>query len=267
MYRVEIAKAARRWRTWVMAAGFVAIPTLIVVALVLTSEPPEPGEGPPFLRLVEINGVFASLVGLSVIQPFFLPLATGLLAGDAIAGESSAGTLRYLLVRPVGRVRLLGVKYASVVTQVVAAIVIVALTGLAVGGLAYGIGPLPTLSGTTLAVGPALLRVAGAGLYLALGMAGLVAIGLLFSTLTDSGPGATAATVGTYIVMQVLDALPALRIIHPYLLSHNAVAFADLFRSPVALDGITRGVIVDAGYILVFGALTLALFSRKDVTS
>ncbi|MBA2272530.1 MAG: ABC transporter permease subunit [Actinobacteria bacterium] len=267
MFRVEMAKAARRWRTWVLAAGFVAIPTLIVVALVLTSEPPEPGEGPPFLRLVEINGVFASLVGLSVIQPFFLPLATGLLAGDAIAGESSAGTLRYLLVRPVGRVRLLGFKYVSVVTQVVAAVVIVALTGLAVGGLAYGIGPLPTLSGTTLAVGPALLRVAGAGLYIALGMAGLVAIGLLFSTLTDSGPGATAATVGIYIVMEVLDALPALRIIHPYLLSHHAMAFADLFRSPIALDGIARGVVVDAGYILVFFALTAMLFSRKDVTS
>lgn len=267
MYRVEMAKAVRRWRTWILGAGFVAIPTLIVVALVLTSDPPEPGEGPPFLRLVEINGVFASLVGLSVIQPFFLPLATGLLAGDAIAGESSAGTLRYLLVRPVGRIRLLLVKYASVVTQVVAAIVIVALTGLAAGGLAYGIGPLPTLSGTTLAVGPALLRIVGAGLYVALGMAGLIAIGLLFSSLTDSGPGATAGTVGAYIVMQVLDALPALRIVHPYLLSHYAMAFADLFRSPIALDGITRGVIVDAGYILFFLALTVLVFSRKDVTS
>ncbi len=267
MYRVEMAKAVRRWRTWILGAGFVAIPTLIVVALVLTSDPPEPGEGPPFLRLVEINGVFASLVGLSVIQPFFLPLATGLLAGDAIAGESSAGTLRYLLVRPVGRIRLLLVKYASVVTQVVAAIVIVALTGLAVGGLAYGIGPLPTLSGTTLAVGPALLRIVGAGLYVALGMAGLIAIGLLFSSLTDSGPGATAGTVGAYIVMQVLDALPALRIVHPYLLSHYAMAFADLFRSPIALDGITRGVIVDSGYILFFLALTALVFSRKDVTS
>ena len=267
MFGVEIAKATRRWRTWILAAGFVAIPTLIVVALVLTSEQPEPGEGPPFLRLVEINGVFASLVGLTVIQPFFLPLATGLLAGDAIAGESSAGTLRYLLVRPVGRMHLVGVKYASVVIQVIAAIAIVALTGLAAGGLAYGIGPLPTLSGTTLAVGPALLRIAGAGLYLGLGMAGLVAIGLLFSMLTDSGPGATAATVGVYIVMQVLDALPALRIVHPYLLSHHALAFIDLFRSPIALGGIARGLIVDAVYILVFLALTAVLFSRKDVTS
>ena len=42
--------------------------------------------------------------------PFFLPLTVGVVAGDTIAGEASLGTLRYLLVRPAGRSRLLLVK-------------------------------------------------------------------------------------------------------------------------------------------------------------
>ena len=34
-------------------------------------------------------------------------------AGDAIAGEASHGTLRYLLIAPAGRIRLLIVKYLA----------------------------------------------------------------------------------------------------------------------------------------------------------
>ena len=45
--------------------------------------------------------------------PLFLPLTVGVVAGDTIAGEAGQGTLRYLLVAPAGRVRLLVVKYVG----------------------------------------------------------------------------------------------------------------------------------------------------------
>ena len=32
--------------------------------------------------------------------PLFLPLAVGVIAGDAVAGEANVGTLRYLLATP-----------------------------------------------------------------------------------------------------------------------------------------------------------------------
>ena len=45
----------------------------------------EPTEETPFLFPIVSNGLFAGLSALSVIQPYLLPLATGMLAGDAIA--------------------------------------------------------------------------------------------------------------------------------------------------------------------------------------
>ena len=84
------------------------------------------------------------------MQPFFLPLGTGLLSGEAIAGEASAGTLRYLIARPTGRRRLLLSKFAAVMTQVAAAIGWLLLVGLVAGSIRFGLGPLPTLSGTTI---------------------------------------------------------------------------------------------------------------------
>ena len=71
-------------------------------------------QGPTFLAQVTHNGVFAALAGLTITLPVFLPMAVAVVAGDAIAGEGGLGTLRYLLVRPAGRSRLLAVKATTV---------------------------------------------------------------------------------------------------------------------------------------------------------
>ena len=78
MYRVELAKAFHRWRTWLLAAAIGGIPVIIVFALKVS--PPAPGgaeDAPPFLFQIASNGLFAALTALAVVQPFFLPLATG----------------------------------------------------------------------------------------------------------------------------------------------------------------------------------------------
>ncbi len=266
MFRVELAKAARRWRTWLLAAGGAAMPILIVVSLLL-SDPPGPGEGPPFLSLVVHNGLFASFTSLVLVVPFFLPLATGLLAGDSIAGEASNGTLRYLMVRPVGRTRFVLAKFGSVMALVVAGVLVLIAFGVAAGGLAYGLGPVPTLSGSTLSFAGGLVRLLAAGGYVALSMAGLAAIGVFISTLTDSGPGAAAATVIVAIVSQIVDALPSLSAVHPYLLTHQWLAFGDVVRSPVAWGSIESGVLIGLSYTAVFLLAALARFSRRDVTT
>ncbi len=64
-------------------------------------------------------------------------MAIGVVAGDAIAGEANAGTLRYLLVAPTGRTRLLLTKYATVIAFCLAATLAVAVSALAVGALLF----------------------------------------------------------------------------------------------------------------------------------
>ncbi|MFB3738801.1 MAG: ABC transporter permease [Candidatus Velamenicoccus archaeovorus] len=268
MYRVELIKAARRWRTWLVAAALGAIPVLIVVALKVSPPTGAGGEeAPPFLLQVVRNGLFAPLTGLAVIQPFFLPLAAGLFAGDAIAGEAQAGTLRYLLVRPVGRAHLVLAKYAGAMTLLGTMLLWVVAVGTVAGAIVFDLGPLPTLSGTTLSTGAAFLRIVGAAVYMSLAVSGIVAIGTFVSTVTDSGPGATVATVILGIASEVLDNLPSLDAIHPYLPTHGWLAFVDLFRFPVAWGGIRGGLLGSLGYTVVFVGAALVWFGRKDVAS
>ena len=174
-----------------------------------------------------------ALTGLVVIQPFFLPLATGLFAGDSIAGEAQGGTLRYLLVRPVPRSRLVLAKYASAMTLLATMLALVAVSGIVAGGIVFGLHPLVTLSGTTLTMSASVLRLLATAGYMVLAVSGLAALGVFISTLTDSGPGAAVATIILAITSEILDNISSLHAIHGLLPTHGWQAFIGLFRTPV----------------------------------
>src|SRR5436309_10515800 len=139
VFRVELTKATRRWRTLLLAAAFGGIPVVIAIAVNVSAPTAQGGDAPPFLIQIVRNGLFAPLTGLAVIQPFFLPLATGLFAGDAVAGEAQAGTLRYLLVRPVARTRLVLGKYGAAMALLGILLLWVVGCGAFWGGVVFGV--------------------------------------------------------------------------------------------------------------------------------
>ena len=98
-------------------------------------------------------------------------------------------------------------------------------------------------------------------------MAGLAAIGLFLSTLTDSGLGAAVATMALAITSQIVDGLSSLHAVHPYLFSDRWFAFVGLFRSPVEWGEILSGLFVDGVYVAIFLGAAVWVFWRKDVVS
>src|SRR5215218_9394117 len=142
MIVVELRKMFRRPRTWATIAVLNALPVLVAVLLVLTDLAPRPGEGPVFLSAVLSNGTLYPLAALAIVLPLFLPIAVALIAGDSVAGEAQAGTLRYLLARPAGRTRLLVAKLVSILVFVLVTVVVVAVIGYLVGRLLFDVQPL-----------------------------------------------------------------------------------------------------------------------------
>src|ERR687885_777436 len=125
LLRSELGMVFRRRRNLVLLVVLALIPALIGTAIKLSSNSPDPGEGPPFIDRIAGNGLFLSLTAMVVVLPLFLPLAVSVVAGDSIAGEANLGTLRYLLVVPVARLRLLLVKYAGVLAYCLVAALLV----------------------------------------------------------------------------------------------------------------------------------------------
>ncbi|WP_253259457.1 ABC transporter permease [Subtercola boreus] len=262
----ELAVLFRRRRTWVMLAALALIPVLVAVAVRLSSAGSS-GRGPAFIGQISENGLFVALVALTICIPLFLPLTVGVVAGDTIAGEASLGTLRYLLVSPVGRTRLLVVKFVAAMAFCLAATIMVVLAGVLIGAALFQIGPVTLLSGDTIGVGDALLRALLIAAYVTVSLLGLTAIGMFISTLTDVPVGAMAATVVISILAQVLDSLPQLDGLHPWLFSHYWLNFADLLRQPIEWSSFGSNALLQLGYVVVFGALAYGRFASKDVLS
>ena len=264
-YRSEVTLILRRRRNLALLAVLSVVPIIIGMAVYLST--PRGGEGPPFLGQITGNGLFLVFTALTVALPVFLPLVVAVVAGDSIAGEAGGGTLRYLLTVPVTRSRLLLVKTLAVASFIALAVLVVAVVGLVTGAVLFGLGDLTLLSGDTIGLGNGLLRALGVSAYVTLALFGLAAGGLFISTLTENAIAAMATTLGLVVLSALLDAVPQLSVIHPYLLTHNWLGFGELLRGSVDTTSLMRWSGLHAAYAAVFLSLAWSRLSTKDITS
>lgn len=264
----ELRLIAVRRRNQAGLAALAAVPVVLAVALKLAADPGGPQRGgPDFLTQVFTNGFFVALAALGVELTLFLPIAIAMLAGDAVAGEAQQGTLRYLLTVPVGRTRLLAVKYAGIVMGAFLAPLVVATSGVISGLLLFGGGDVTTLSGNSISLGEALLRLLGICAYLGVCLSALGAVGLFLSTLTEQPMGATIALTMLAVASFVLGQIPQLDWLHPYLLTQHWRDFGELLRAPISFAALQPGLLSAAAYAVVFLTAAWARFAGRDITS
>jgi ABC-2 type transport system permease protein len=268
MFAVELRKLLVRPRTWVTVTLLLALPTAVAVLVKVTGRVPRPGTGPALLAESFSNGTLFPAAALGIVLPFLLPIATAVVAGDAIAGEASAGTLRYLLVRPVSRTRLLLAKVSALAVFVLVAVLAVAGFSYLVGVWLFGTRPVASISGgEPLTAEETAVRLVAAVLYIGWSMLSLASITLFLSTLTDSALSAALGGLAVLIGSSTLFALDAAGAVKPYVPTRYWLAFLDFFRDPVFWREIRRGVALQAVYVVVFLGLAWANFTTKDVTS
>ncbi|GAB3675947.1 ABC transporter permease [Angustibacter aerolatus] len=263
----ELRLVMTRRRNLALLAVLAMAPVLIGVAVKVTAADVEPGDGPPFFASITQNGIFLAFTALVAALPAFLPLAVGVVSGEAVAGEANLGTLRYLLVTPVNRTRLLAVKYVSVVFYGLVAALVVAASGVITGALLFPVGDVTLISGSTVGYGDGLLRALLVALYVAACLAAVAAIGVFVSTLTEVPIAAMATTVVLVLVLEILDSIPQLDFLDQWLMTHHWLAFGDLLRDPIALHAIGVGLLVQLGWVAVMLAAAWARLTSKDVTS
>ena len=275
MIAVELRKLVRSRRTWVTILLIDTLPTLVAVLLALTDLGPRPGTGPAFLSAVLTDGTLFPLAAIAMIVPLFLPIAVAIVAGESIAGEAQAGTLRYVLIRPVGRTQLLVAKLVSVMAFVLLAVVVVAATAYLTGTLLLGQeeiaasagGPgSSSVSGTSLSTQELLLRTMLALVYAMLSMLGVAAIALFLSTVVQSPLAAALGTLAVLIASTLLLTLDAASALQPFLPTRYWLSFVDLFRDPILWRDVVRGTELQLLYVLVFLAAGWANFTTKDIT-
>ncbi len=284
LVRVEFEKATKRTRTLALLLVAVGIPMLVGVAVKARGNRSDNGDrGGGLFELARHSGLVLPGVALTLMSAFFLLIIVAMFAGDAIAGDASTGNLRYLLLRPLGRGRLLAAK--TIVAFVYAWLMTIAVTvaaflfGIAVFGWhpvnlisdrGFAVGPAISsslLSGATVTPGRLLLDILFATAYVAFSMSALVAIGVFFSTLTDSPAGAIGGAVGAYIVSDIFQQVTPLGVLRYGLPTWYSDAWRSLFLQNKYNHDMLPGAVVQIVWTIVFLTAASWWFARKDISS
>ncbi len=276
LLRTELVKAVWRTRTLVIAGLLVGLPVFILTVTRNRALRPGKGAGPKgigigLVRLARETGLLAPAAILNLTSGFLLVVVAGLFAGDSVAGDRSWGNLRYLLLRPVGRLRLLAAKAMVAAALIWAAVILVALAALVAGVALYGAGPLTVpfaaFSGgaPTISAGGLLLRTAAATAYVAFGFSALLGVGVFLSTITSAPTGAVGGAVTLYIVSSILDGIEELGRLRNLLPTHYGDVWQQMFFSNRVPAALWSGILVQVGWLAVFGAAAAVWFVRRDV--
>jgi len=258
----ELRWVLRRPRTLVMLGLFALVPVLISVGVALA----EAGPGEGLIGAVAGNGLMLPVVAITLSLALLLPLAVAMAAADAIAGEAAHGTLRGLLLAPVGRLRLVGMKAFGVLVVATLAVLALAVMGVLSGLIVVGRaeGQLVTLSGTAVGPGDALGRISLVVLWTIGQLAAVGAVALAVSALTEHPSVVIASVLGGLIVFGVLSAIPALGWLEPYLLTTGWTAGVDVVRDPMPAAGLVESSLRALCYVTVGTGLTVYRMLRRD---
>ncbi|HET9138625.1 ABC transporter permease subunit [Actinophytocola sp.] len=269
LLRSELRLVLRRPRTLIALGLLVLVPVLAGIGIALaadgTLEPPPGAEGPGAIAaILSENGLVLPIFVLTISLQMLLPMVGAMWAADALAGESSVGSLRNLLVAPVGRARLLGVKAFGVATAVVIGVGLMTASGVISGLVLLGGNSMITISGTTLSFWPALGRILLTALLVTVQVLAVAAVALAISSVTEHPLIVMAVSLGGIIVFTVLNAIPALSWLHPLLITDSWQAMIDVMRDPIPTDALVEGVLRAGCYLAIGGSLALARMLTRD---
>lgn len=256
---------------WVLAVG-VLLAALALSLAFLGSAP---------TGVVKVDALAITIVSLSSLTIFLIPLVALLLSYDAVVGEIERGTMALLLAHPVTRVQVIGGKFLGHL----ACLAVATVVGYGLAGLALALEGEPNATTGAAFVLMIVASVLLGGVFIAIGTlvstlvrdrgtAGGIAIGvwLVFVLLYDMALlGLLAADRGRTVTASALDALLLLNPTDVYrlltLTSSSAVGgFA-------GLAGLGTGTVPPASalftallaWIVVPLAAAMALFSRRQV--
>ena len=288
LLQIELYKIFRRPRTYIAFAAITALIVIVQLGLKV--------DGKEYSDFVmadlknsltidgnTINGYFVCYVLLQLLL-VHVPLLIALIAADMISGEANAGTLRFLLTKPISRFHFILAKFLAATIYTLALLVWLAILALFVSMLIFGTDEMLLLKNNyvvQLEEGDIFWRYVGAFGFAALAMTTVAALGFFLSQFAENSIGPIVTTMSVIVFFTILStmSIPLFNTIKPYLFTTHMVAWKEFFDIQVNennetirgsiehTDKIIRSVTVLAVHIVLFVAASLYVFKKKDVLS
>ena len=269
--RVEFRRQLTRKRTLVAFLLIVALP-LIVVAAVKFGPSSDGGGGfgdgdLDLVGLATAGGWNFALTMVFFASGFLLLILIAMFCGDTVASEASWSTLRYLLISPVPRRRLLFSKLTVALILSAISILILSVVSYLIGLIAFGSGALSTPTAGPFTETEAFLRIFAIGAYVFLSLLFAAGIAFLMSVITDIPLAAVGTAVVVVIVSNILGAIEALGALREWLPTNFANAWIGFLNEDIEWTNINRGISYSVISFMILITIAVLKFDRKDITS
>ena len=272
---IELYKIFTRPRTYI---GFVAI--IVIVLAVQMGFYVEGDELLDFLIhslkdqfIFEGNLINMYTVSYVIMNTLWIhvPMLVALVTGDLIAGEANSGTFRMLLTRPISRTKLLMAKFIAGFTYSCLLIILLLVLSLGLGILLFGKGDLVVLKSTIniISADDAFWRFLLTALYGILTMTTVAALSFLLSSVSDNSLGPIIGTIAIIIGLTIISTLgfSILGPMVPCLFTTYLTSWQLFFDFEIDMIKLSRAIIVQVIYIVVFLGITIVYFNKKDILS
>jgi ABC-2 type transport system permease protein len=265
VYRWELRKLISQKRTYLGLGLAVLIPLIFVLVEHFRHHHPGEGEAGYFGAQITQSGLATPVLMLFFESLFLLPLIASLVAGDVVANEDGNGTLKTILTRSVDRGQVFAAKALAAMTYAALAAFLSAAVATVAGVAFWGFHSVTTLSGSVVSAPKSLLLVFGANAAFLIPLLTVVCIGVLLSTVTRNSAAAVVGTVGITLVLTIVQQIPGLESLRPYLLTEQYNNWHGLLRTPTDWAPISHSAWLCALYAapLLFSAYLV--FLRRDV--
>jgi ABC-2 type transport system permease protein len=268
-WRSELRRQWGRRRTKVAFGLVLALPVILVAAFAF-GDPPSgrrTSTSARFIDLAQSGSANFVLFTVFVSSELLLILLAALFCGDSVPAEASWASLRYLLIAPVRRDRLLTSKLVVGVASTGAATLLLVGWAMLVGGLAYGWAPLTNPLGADLTWGELLPRLALALGYIFVTLLPVASIAFWIGVRSDAPLAAVGGAVLASIILSILDQIDALDPWRNALPGHYSRAWQDLIATEPQWTDVVHGALWSLVWAVLFTILGYRRFRRADILS
>jgi len=289
LLQIELYKIFKRPRTYIAFAVITVIVLLVQVALKFGGEEymglMMSGLGGTFEVPAQeaLNGYLVCFIILNLLL-IHVPILVALVAGDMVAGEANAGTLRLIGCKPVSRTQLLCVKFTACSIYTILLLIWLAALSLFLSIFFFGTNSLfvpREYEINIISASDVMWRYGAAFIFAIIGLITVSALAFMLSVFAENSIGPIVVTVCVIIVFTILTSMQIPfydESVKPYLFTTHMLGWKGFFYvkgedgvtikgSIENVPGIIKSGLILIGYTTLFIVIAVFYFRKKDILS
>lgn len=201
-----------------------------------------------------------------------MPLLVAFVTGDMVSGETSTGTIRFLLTSPASRTKIVIAKWISGLMYTLLLLIVLGIFALIISRAIFGVGDLMAMNseGLTIIRGDDINWRWGLAFLIAfLSLSVVSSLSTMLSCIMDNSITPIVTVMAIIIIFTIIGMfdMKSFDLIKPFLFTTHMISWRSLFEDPVPVSMILTSCGILAAHVVVFLGVAIYYFKRKDITT